>query len=71
MKKIEAIKVVHYSFSVKTGEPDIIRLKDSGGKTYEFSMSHPGFVRFAINVNVIARESTPLLDFLEAECREN
>jgi len=65
------MKIKHYSFAVKEGEADIMRLKDETGKVHVFSMSHVGFVRFAQNLGKIALHSTNRLDFLKEEGREN
>jgi len=48
-----------------------MRLKDETGKVHVFSMSHVGFVRFALNMNKISFDSTCRLDFLKEEGREN
>jgi len=63
--------IKHYSFTVKEGEDDIMRLKDETGKVYVFSMSHVRFVRFALNMNKISFDSTDRLDFLKEEGRQN
>jgi len=65
------MKIKHYSFTVKEGEDDIMRLKDETGKVHVFLMSHVGFVRFALNMNKISFDSTVRLDFLKEEGREN
>lgn len=65
------MEIKHYSFTVKEGEEDIMRLKDETGKVHVFSMSHVGFVRFALNMNKISFDSTNRLDFLKEEGREN
>ncbi len=65
------MKLKHYSFTVEVGNDDIIELLDENGKRYTFTISHPGFVRFANNVRVIAMDSTNRIDFLKEEYREN
>jgi len=65
------MKIKHYSFTVIDGKDDIMRLKDETGKVHVFSMSHVGFVRFALNMTKISFDSTVRLDFLKEEGREN
>jgi len=65
------MKIKHYSFTVKEGEDDLMRLHDETGEVHVFSMPHKAFVRFAQNMNKISFDSTNRLDFLKEEGREN
>jgi len=65
------MKITHYSFTVKEGKDDFMRLRDAAGKVHTFSMSHVAFVRFADNMVKIAIDSTNRLDYLQEEGREN
>ena len=67
------MKMENYGFTVddEDGDGDVIRIRDDKGRTYNFTMSHPAFVRFAQNITTMAIETTNREDFLIEEGREN